>query len=135
MLFQPLIIRQNHWVQMESHARQSYPIEACGLMAGVNARIEMVLPVKNTLNSRERFRMDAQEQLEFFLQIEKQHWDLLGIYHSHPNGPLYPSKTDIEEAYYPEAAYLIWSINDGKWSCCAFHIMNGEVTPIELIIE
>ena len=32
--------------------------------------------------------------------------ELLGIYHSHPNGENEPSPRDVELAYYPEAAYF-----------------------------
>ncbi len=35
--------------------------------------------------------------------------DLLGIYHSHPNGKNEPSQRDIERAYYPDAAYFVVS--------------------------
>ena len=35
--------------------------------------------------------------------------ELLGIYHSHPNGDNQPSPRDVERAYYPDAAYFILS--------------------------
>ena len=35
--------------------------------------------------------------------------ELLGIYHSHPNGKNEPSARDIELAYYPDTAYFILS--------------------------
>ncbi|NMC13136.1 MAG: M67 family metallopeptidase [Chloroflexi bacterium] len=135
MYFQQLSISRLHWDKMQAHVAHNYPIEACGLLAGVNTKVFSVFPVTNSLNSQTRYRMDAQEQLSIFLTIEKRNWDLLGIYHSHPNGPPYPSRTDIDEAYYPGVAQLIWVLNDQIWTCHAFHIYDCKVSQIELIIE
>lgn len=135
MYFQELSMSRLHWENMQDHVSQIYPVEACGLLAGVNTKVFSVFPVTNILNSQTRYRMDAQEQLEVFLYIEKRNWNLLGIYHSHPEGPPYPSRTDIDEAYYPGVAQLIWVFDDQIWTCRAFHIFEGKVSPIELIIE
>ena len=45
--------------------------------------------------------------------------ELLGIYHSHPNGENQPSPRDIERAYYPDAAYFIISPQPDARSPCA----------------
>jgi len=37
--------------------------------------------------------------------------ELFAIYHSHPSSPATPSIIDLEEAGYPEALYLIISLN------------------------
>lgn len=135
MYFQELLMSRSHWGKMQAHVAQKYPVEACGLLAGVNKKVLSVFPVTNTLNSQTRYRMDAQEQLKVFLHIEKRNWDLIGIYHSHPAGPPFPSRTDIDEAYYPGIAQLIWVFDEQIWTCRAFHIFEGKVIPIELIIE
>jgi proteasome lid subunit RPN8/RPN11 len=36
---------------------------------------------------------------------------LFAIYHSHPTAPAIPSNTDLAQANYPEAVYLIISLN------------------------
>ena len=38
--------------------------------------------------------------------------DLLAIYHSHTRSAAYPSRTDVELAFFPETLYLIVSIAD-----------------------
>jgi proteasome lid subunit RPN8/RPN11 len=48
--------------------------------------------------------------------MEAQGLEMVGIYHSHPHGPDSPSPTDIAEAYYPDAVYLIWFRQDGEWA-------------------
>jgi proteasome lid subunit RPN8/RPN11 len=135
MLLKPLLIDQKYWSEMQSHVESIFPEEACGLIAGYDSKVFSVMPVKNVLQSQDRFRMDAQEQLNCFLKIEKENWDLLGIFHSHPHGPAFPSKIDIEEAYYPDSAYLIWAPVERNWICHAFQIKNSQVTQRNILIK
>jgi proteasome lid subunit RPN8/RPN11 len=76
--------------------------------------------------------MDPKEQLDVFNYMDKKGLDLVGIYHSHPDGPDTPSDTDIDEAFYPEAVYLIWSRSSGEWRCRAFLIQDGSITEIQI---
>jgi proteasome lid subunit RPN8/RPN11 len=77
--------------------------------------------------------MDPKQQLAAMIDMEEQGWDLIAIYHSHPNGPQVPSATDIDKAYYPEAAHLIVSLIDkAKPQVRAFYIVAGTVTEIPL---
>ena len=86
----------------------------------------------NTLHSAVRYRMEPLEQLAAFEAIDAQGWQLVGIYHSHPAGPEQPSPTDIAEAYYPEAVYLIWFRRAGVWECRGFSIQGGRVDSVAL---
>ncbi|MEW5873010.1 MAG: M67 family metallopeptidase [Chloroflexota bacterium] len=125
--------------QMQSEVERLAPEEACGLLAGLieagSYQALAVLPLSNSLHSPVRFRIDASEQLAAFQQIEAQGWELVGIYHSHPQGPEVPSATDIAEAYYPEAAYLVWSGAGGKWACRAFTILDRQVRSLVMSID
>lgn len=61
---------------------------------------------------------------------------LLGIYHSHPNGKNEPSPRDIDEAYYSDAAYFIISpLAGSQRPVRAFSIRDGCVTELEIRIE
>ena len=60
---------------------------------------------------------------------------LLGIYHSHPNGPAIPSETDIAQAYYPEIAQFIISLKQSEPVVGAFLIENGRFQSIPFAIE
>ena len=117
---------------MHDHVARLPSVEACGLLGGVGALVKLVIPVTNIITSPIRFLMDPQEQITAFKTIEDNGWEIIGIYHSHPNGPETPSVTDVTEAYYPEAAYLIWALHSGKWGCHAFRIKNGLVAEIDL---
>jgi proteasome lid subunit RPN8/RPN11 len=54
--------------------------------------------------------MDPMEQLRIMDEIDDAGWDLLAIYHSHTRSAAYPSRTDVELAFYPQTAYLIVSL-------------------------
>lgn len=117
---------------MQSHCKKQFPQEACGLLAGKGKLFQSWFPIKNILESPVRYRMDAQEQLNAFLSIEQNQQDLLGIVHSHPTGPSFPSETDLKEAYYPEAIYFIFYLKEEQWHFNAFRIIDHQVSMVEI---
>ena len=119
---------------MLSDVDKRAPEEACGIVAGIDGRVLKVFSATNTLHSHVRYRVEPKEQLDIFNEIEEQGWDLLAIYHSHPNGPPYPSTTDIQEAYYPEAIYLIWAQTGGKWIYNGFLIQDGKFAEVPVYL-
>lgn len=121
--------------QMRLHVTAAAPLEACGLVAGQPGRGVAVFPITNELHSPVRYRMDPHEQLAAFEQIDEHDWELLAIYHSHPDGPSAPSQTDVAEAYYPEVAHLIWSCQTEGWRLRAFTIEQGAIREICMLIK
>jgi proteasome lid subunit RPN8/RPN11 len=71
-----------------------------------------VFRVTNTEASPFMYVMDPRQQLRIMDEIDAAGWELLAIYHSHTRSAAYPSRTDVELAFYPETAYLIVSIAD-----------------------
>lgn len=134
-LSQGLWLTQSQWEIMNKEVIQQAPEEACGLLAGKNGHVLEVFPTTNIIHSPVRYRMAPQEQYQVFQQMEKQGWDLLGIYHSHPHGPSIPSPIDIKEAYYPEAVYLIWFPKGGEWTCSGYVIYDDQVEQIPIRLE
>ena len=124
---------QFHLMQADVGSRA--PEEACGIVAGKAGHILKVYPATNALHSLVRYQLDPQELLEIFNEIDQMGWDLIGIYHSHPNGPNHPSATDIQEAYYPDSVYIIWAQSGGKWNFRGFYIRDGEFTEIPINIS
>jgi proteasome lid subunit RPN8/RPN11 len=129
-----LVIHPDHWNEMLQHVEQHAPLEACGLLAGKNERVEKVLIVQNQAQSPVRFVMDPYEQLEAFEWIESQGLDLVGIFHSHPAGPETASATDIAEAAY-EAVSVIWSRTNGHWDAHGFWLADGQAINIPLVLR
>jgi proteasome lid subunit RPN8/RPN11 len=121
---------------MQQHVASLTPQEVCGLLAGKDCRVSNHFPIENELHLPNRFRMDAQSQLNAFLLIEKLGIDLLAYYHSHPLGGGEPSATDVTEFLYPDVIMLIWFQQDGVWQTKAWDIQGSAYSPVILeIIE
>jgi proteasome lid subunit RPN8/RPN11 len=118
---------------MQEHVERQAPLEACGLLAGKEDRVEWVIPIRNQAQSAVRFIMEPHEQLQAFQKIDSRGLELLGIFHSHPGGPDHPSATDIAEATYA-VVHLIWSRTQGPWQARGFWIASGRAMEIPLKI-
>jgi len=127
-----LEITRAHIETVIRQARSAYPLEACGLMAGDDNRVRHLYPVENIRRSPVEYEMDPAEQLRAMIDLEEKGWELIAIYHSHPHGPQVPSATDVDQAYYPEAAYVIVSLLDQQPRVRAFNIVAGQVAEISL---
>jgi proteasome lid subunit RPN8/RPN11 len=129
-----LRITVEDWEDMRAYVAGNTSEEMCGIIAGTMEQdyyqAYAIVPTTNELHSPVRFRIEAQEQLQAFYQIEEQGWEVVGIFHSHPQGPDEPSHTDIAEAYYAEAIHLIWSCRTGAWKCRGFLIQEGVVQEV-----
>ncbi len=111
------------------------PEEACGIIAGKSRQAKKVYVITNALHSPTAFRMEAQEQIDAFLEIEKEDKEILAIYHSHPTGPETPSETDIAEFAYPGVFMLIWYKHDAGWDCRNFIIDKMRVIEAGIKID
>jgi proteasome lid subunit RPN8/RPN11 len=117
--------------EMIRHINGQIPLEACGLLAGKQDRVDKVLLVRNQAQSPVRFVMDPYQQLEAFEWIDSNGLILLGIFHSHPTGPETVSATDIAEAAY-ETVHIVCSRAGKQWKVRGFWIENGQTTEITL---
>lgn len=120
---------------MRDDVNKRAPEEACGLLAGVNGQATAVFPLTNVLHSQVRYRLAPEDQWHIFQFIEKRDWELLAIYHSHPQGPSVPSSTDIAEAYYPGVIHLIWSRSANQWRCLGFQIQGDNFSQVAISIN
>jgi len=128
-----LMLREEQWKKMLVDVIKHAPEEACGLLGGKGRNVVDVIPVTNEIHSPTRYRMAPEEQLAAFNYLDQLALDPIGIYHSHPAGPQVPSETDLKEAYYPEAVYLIWYRLDDDWSCRGFIL--SRANPVEILLK
>jgi proteasome lid subunit RPN8/RPN11 len=129
---QGIQLSREHWESMRSHVEACLPNEACGILGGIGEEVHEVIPVTNELQSPHRFRMDPVEQLAAMQRIESLRLEMIGIFHSHVYGPEDPSQTDLDEAYYPRVAYLVWSPEETGWKCRSFRLLDGVAFEIPL---
>jgi proteasome lid subunit RPN8/RPN11 len=128
-----LYLTKKQTEQLVAHTREEFPNEACGILAGVNGKVEKIYQMTNVDKSSQTFFMDPQEQLKVMKQIRNLNLEMVGIYHSHPATEAFPSAHDIELAYYPEASYVIVSIkNKDSPSIRSFKIVAGKIEEEEI---
>ena len=110
------------------HAKECYPNEGCGLIAG-----SRFIPMDNVRASATEYEMDPAQLIHTLRELRNTGEQLVAIVHSHPFGPARPSKSDIERAYYPEAAHLIVSLAElERPRTAAFRIVEDEALEVEL---
>ncbi len=117
------------------HCNREYPNEACGILAGRGTTVEKVYSLTSENPSPTFYQIEAQEQFRVLREMRDTGRELVGIYHSHPAGRAYPSSTDVELAFYPEAVYVIVSLIERKDPCVkGYTIIDGKVTEVSLNI-
>ncbi len=118
------------------HAKEQLPNEACGILTGTGARVERIYHMANIDKSASSLFMAPQEQLNVMKKIRNLKLEMLGIYRSHPETKAYPSAHDLELAFYPEASYVIVSLEDKDSPVIrSFRIIEGKISEEELIIK
>ena len=121
--------------EIVEQALREFPNEACGVIAGEAGVPVKVFPMRNADASPVTYRLDGKEQLKIFDELDERGWDLWAIYHSHTHSEAYPSETDRRLAFYPEARYLLVSLEDREEpEIRSFFIREGEVEEEELKI-
>jgi proteasome lid subunit RPN8/RPN11 len=109
-----LIFKKSDLQAVFEHCDREYPNEACGILSGKEGRVEKIYRMTNAERSPSFYVMDPQEQFRVMKEMREAGQELVGIYHSHTGSRAYPSATDVDLAYYPEAVYLIVSLLDRK---------------------
>ena len=128
----PLILPRDMLDQIVAHARAGLPNEACGILAGLDGRATPFLPAVNGEASPSFYSIEAQDLLRIVMDIEDADEDIVAIYHSHVESPAFPSRTDVELAAWPDAAYMIVSLGSEPPEVKAFAIRDGKISRREL---
>jgi [CysO sulfur-carrier protein]-S-L-cysteine hydrolase len=129
-------ISRAHIDEIVGHAREEMPNECCGIVATADGAVVKVFQATNAEASPVRYSLDPREQYEITMEIERQGWELGAIYHSHTRSAAYPSQTDVNLAFYPDALYLILSLKDADSpDLRAFRIVDAQIEEAELEIE
>lgn len=105
---------------IRSHGADAYPEEGCGFLLGTvtasgKNHVETIRRAVNRQPEQRtrRYQLTADDYRVADEAAQKQGLDVVGIYHSHPDHPARPSKTDLEEATFPGYTYVIISVRDG----------------------
>ncbi len=105
--------------QINAHGEICYPEEGAGFLLGREGeprRVEALIPLPNAreqASRHNRYLIAPEDYLNAELKAERLGWEILGVFHSHPDHPNAPSEFDREWAQ-PWFSYVITSIQDGK---------------------
>lgn len=133
----PFVLDRATWDRLVEHAWSDFPYEVCGLLGGRPDGTLCHYPIDNADRSVTTYTMDAKQLLKAMREIEDEGWEL-AIYHSHTHTKAEPSATDVRLAAYPDATYLIVTLQDrDQPDIRAFRIRDGHVTErtVQLLDE
>jgi [CysO sulfur-carrier protein]-S-L-cysteine hydrolase len=120
--------------EMIAHARAEAPNECCGMVASRDAEAVKIHRATNAAASPLRYEIDGAEQYRIQMEIYDAGLDLGAIYHSHTRTEPYPSQTDINLAFYPDALYVIVGLANEEPDVRAYSIRDGEVSEAGLVV-
>lgn len=126
-------IRQHILDRIVAHAVEDLPNECCGLLIGTAETIEDASRARNTKRSRTRFEVEPADHFAAIRRARAAGMQVIGAYHSHPNGPSGPSETDRARLTDPAMFHIIVSLAHGTRTVRAFRLTQGNFTPLELV--
>jgi [CysO sulfur-carrier protein]-S-L-cysteine hydrolase len=116
--------------ELEAHARDEAPNEACGLVVAKEGVAERYVPGRNAATSPYRFELDVDPDTWF---LEDDGYEL-AVFHSHLSSPPRPSRTDVENiGLWAGRPYLIYTLRTGELA--AWTILNGSIEPMPLTLK
>jgi proteasome lid subunit RPN8/RPN11 len=126
-------IRKEILDQIVAHAVADLPNECCGLLLGTAEIIEDAARARNTKRSRTRFQVEPADHFAAIRRARAAGLQIVGAYHSHPNGPSGPSEIDRARLTDPSMFHLIVSLAHGTRTVRAFRLTEGNFSPLELV--
>lgn len=126
-------------VQIQNDCINCFPMEACGFLIGSNTTIKVISDCKKAENMSmepNRYTINPYEYYKLETSLEGK-LEILGFYHSHPNGSVRPSTIDKSLAW-QNNSYLIVSLTRNKIQGFASWIMDsstGDFIEEQLIIK
>ncbi|HEY4227522.1 MAG TPA: M67 family metallopeptidase [Candidatus Limnocylindrales bacterium] len=128
-------------------ARREVPNEACGIVVGGRSAADGGValrwaPLRNQLASPFRYAIEPDDLLRLTIETDDADEVFWAIVHSHVASPARPSPTDLRESHYPEALYLLVSLDPaeadaatGAPSLRGWRIVDGGVHEVEVRID
>jgi proteasome lid subunit RPN8/RPN11 len=121
--------------EVVAHALEDAPNECCGMIAADDGRAVRVYRAENAAASPLRYEIEPRAQYRIEMEIDDAGLELGAIYHSHTRSDPYPSQTDVNLAFHPDALYVIVGVAGDDPEVRAFRIVEGRVSEEELEVE
>ena len=127
-----------------AHALAEVPNEACGLVIGDAAAADgghaiRWIPTRNKAASPYLYEIHPDDLLRLTIETDDADEVFWAIVHSHVASPARPSRTDVGQAFYPDALYILVSLDrdeadpaTGEPGVRAWRIVDGAVHEVAL---
>ncbi len=126
-------VGEDIYEELVEAAREDAPLEACGILAGVDGVVEKFYRMTNSDASAEHYTMVPEEQFAAVKDMRELGLTMLAVWHSHPATPARMSEEDIKLAYMPETIYAILSLeNPAEPVLKGFEVVDGEANEVEV---
>lgn len=125
--------------QVWREARAAFPRECCGLIEGARTggavRATTLHPARNLAEAADRFEIDPAAQFRLLRALRGTGREIVGCYHSHPDGRAEPSERDRENAGEEGFIWLLAALatRDDAARLAAFSWQNANFVPVALI--
>lgn len=102
-----------HFEDIQHHCKECWPEEACALLIGTlfdenEYRVSSVALSNNIAADRKRyFEIDPGLRIRLEKELRDKTESIIGVFHSHPNGPALPSRQDEKMII---ERHLVWLI-------------------------
>lgn len=95
---QKIIISKFQKKILTDHTSKEEPNESCAILYGTSHNNEHIVKkiwlTENIDSSPIEFTLSPEQTMEMYQKEKEMNLDIVGIFHSHPNGEAYPSNTD-----------------------------------------
>jgi proteasome lid subunit RPN8/RPN11 len=113
---------------IREHAEADAPNEACGLLVLREGIADRYVPGINEAASPYRFELRMPDPEVWFLEDDGYE---LAVFHSHPESPARPSKTDVENiGHWQGRPYVIYTLRTDELA--AWRIEDGSIESLPL---
>lgn len=132
-----LIVPRAVYETLIRHARQDFPAECCGLLAGrfdgANAWAEQYFPLLNVAaDPTRRYQADVRSLLAVHQAMRESGWREVAVVHSHPHSPPVPSRTDLAQNAYGDAlVHLIVSLRQDPPEVRVWRLLPDRFVPAD----
>jgi proteasome lid subunit RPN8/RPN11 len=122
---------------VNNHARGAMPNEAVGILGGhSDGRVVKVIPLPNRALDRFSFYADPYAQYCAEKDITANGLEIIGIYHSHPNGAAALSADDLVFASPWKCAHMVVAVcSVGTPIVKAYNLHRGKPSEIQIVVK
>jgi proteasome lid subunit RPN8/RPN11 len=132
-----LVVSRQAFDELVALAYDTYPEEACGLIAGAPGGDTALAfyPCRNAAASARVYTIDPKDHLRAERDADDREWEIIGVVHSHTHTEPYPSPTDVAQAPDPAWHYVIVGLKRDVPEVRSYRIVDGEIAEEAVRID